>query len=92
MKDFVKKFVCNSSSLVFTSLDPDLYDIFGILDPDPQENLCGSETLACTGGRHQSKEPHFPPPLAPIGGTKGKCVNYVPVLLQKIKNYENTST
>ena len=24
-------------------------DIFGILDPDPHENLCGSETLALTG-------------------------------------------
>ena len=23
-------------------------DIFGILDPDPQENLCGSETLGNT--------------------------------------------
>ena len=43
--------------LIFTPLDPDPnkklgvwirihMDIFGILDPDPHENLCGSETLA----------------------------------------------
>ena len=25
-------------------------DIFGILDPDPHENLCGSETLVCMCG------------------------------------------
>ena len=32
---------------MFTSLDPDPYGHFGILDPgpDPHENLCGSETL-----------------------------------------------
>ena len=43
LKDLVN-FFCDSS-LVFTSLDPDHMDIFGILDPDPHENLCGSETL-----------------------------------------------
>ena len=26
-------------------------DIFGILDPDPHENLCGSETLVQAGSR-----------------------------------------
>ena len=35
--------MCNYSSLVFNSLDPD--PVSWILDPDPDENLCGSETL-----------------------------------------------
>ena len=38
-------------------------DIFGILDPDPHENLCGSETLQKTGNfptwvlKHESENP-----------------------------------
>ena len=29
-------------------------DIFGILDPDPHENLCGSETLVFQGKKYNS--------------------------------------
>ena len=56
-KDLDKNFWCIYSLLVFTSLDPSWIrihmDIYGILDldPDPHENLCGSETLV--GGREE---------------------------------------
>ena len=43
LKDLVLNFLCNYSSLVFTSLDPDPYEHFQ--DPDLHENLCGSKTL-----------------------------------------------
>ena len=35
-------------------------DIFGIMDPDPHENLCGSETLLTTGTqRYKETESKF---------------------------------
>ena len=55
LKDLVKKMLCTYSSFVFTSLDPDPlpdphpdpdpYGHFWVPNPDPHENLCGSETL-----------------------------------------------